>query len=130
MKKLFILLLSALAIAFVPGPPTAKTIWWQWNFDNTMFGGMTTNQFSTNVFFQVRSVTDCTIPTNSWPVTTNYQASTFLSYNGWWTNKVTADGSTRFYLMSVGVANGTSPFSDLFVWVPIQPPGIMGGVGP
>jgi len=126
---LSVLLLSAASV-LAAGPATPKTIWWKRFFDNSQFGGMTTNQFSTNVNFQVLSVTDCTIPTNSWPVLTNYQASTFLSFNGFWTNTVVADGATRFYLMRVGVVNFSSPFSDPFVWVPMQAPGIMGAVGP
>ncbi len=122
-------LLSACAVALrlwaaVPAS-TPKTVTFKWQANPADLGGMSLSDYYTNITFIVYSVTNCTIPTNLWPVVTNWQASTFPSSDGVnWTNSITIDGSTRFYLISVANGNGgASPPSSVATWVPSPPVG-------
>jgi len=126
LKKLIlsIWLVGAVALAVVP-VTTPKIVSFQWSPNAADFGGLSTNEYYTNIFVRLLGVTNCTIPTDLWPVTTQWQASTFPSVDGvHWTNQVVNDGVTRFYLVSVANGNGgASPFSSVAPWVPVPPPG-------
>ncbi len=112
------------ALAAIPFPPKVSVVW-KWSPNPADFGGLTTNDYYTNILFILYSSPNCTIPTNLWPVTTNWQASTFPSTDGVnWTNSVNIDGATRFYMISVANGNGgASPFSSVAPWLPTPPPG-------
>ncbi len=130
MKYLATLLLIGLtALSAVP-TGTPRQVTWFWMPNTNDFGGMTTNQYFTNIVFRLYSVADCTVPTNQWPVIASWLAAGFPAYDGNWTNYVNADGLTRFYLLTAGGVSGQSPFSNLAVWVPIPPSGIIKSVGP
>jgi hypothetical protein len=120
-------LVSLIALAALAVVPTTspKLVTFQWKPDPAAFGGLSTNDYYTNILFRVLSVTNCTIPTNLWPVTTQWVASTFPSTDGVnWTNTVVADEVTRFYLIQVANQNGGfSPFSSVALWVPTPQPG-------
>ena len=127
MKRLssLALVLVALTVLAVAPTVTPKEVSFQWRPNPLDLGGMTTNQYYTNIVFNVLSVTDCTIATNLWPIVTNWTASTFPSVDGVnWTNTVTIDGATRFYLIQASNKNGGSaPFSSVATWVPSPPQG-------
>lgn len=130
-NALLISLISLTAFA-TPPQPRSVPLAWTWTVNPADLGGMSTNDYLTNIVFSLYSVTNCTIPTNQWPVVTNWQASTFpVAADGGWTNVVVVDTSTRFYLLSVGGVNGsTSPFSNLAVLVATPQSGIIRRLGP
>lgn len=99
---------------------TSKSITFKWSPDPADLGGMTTNDYYTNIVFNLLSVTNCAIPTNQWPVVATFLASSFPSPDGVnWSNNFTIDGFTRFYLIQAANLNGGSgPFSSVFAWVP------------
>src|SRR4051812_11034877 len=110
MKKLsaFVLIALVALSLWAAAPATSpKLVTFKWQLNPADLGGMTTNQYLTNITFSLLSVTDCTIPTNQWPVITNWLASTFPSADGAnWTNAVITDGATRFFLIQVANGNG------------------------
>lgn len=121
MKKLISFLSLAALMGFAASPViTSKQVTFKWSVDPADLGGMTTNQYYTNIVFNLLSVTNCAIPTNQWPVVAAYPASSFPSPDGVnWTNTITIDGFTRFYLIQVSNQNGgLAPFSSVATWVP------------
>lgn len=123
MKRLLLLLPFTLLAA---SPVTApKQVTFKWSLNPADLGGLSTNDYYTNIVFQLYSVTNCAIPTNQWPIVAAWSASSFPSPDGVnWTNAVTIDGNTRFYLIqAVNLNGGFGPFSSVSVWVPTPPVG-------
>lgn len=121
----FVLLLLSVGLATAPLAATPKPITFKFSVNPADLGGMSTNDYYTNIAFNVLSVTNCTIPTNQWPVVTNYLASSFPSPDGVnWSNTIVIDGNTRFYLIqAVNLNGGSGPFSSVATWVPSPPAG-------
>jgi hypothetical protein len=121
-----VLLLIGLLLCLAPHSHAANTntitLQMSLTLDSSTFGGLSTNDYLTNITILIYSSPDCTVPTNQWPIVAVYPASQFLNQGlppVYWTNQLAVDGATRFYLMQSTNGNGAfGPFSRVvpFFW--------------
>lgn len=121
MKKTILTSSLLIGLSLFGGSPAPQPLsfTWQWNPNPADLGGLSTNDYLTNISFTLWTTTNVTLPVTSWSSATNWQASsTPNDGTGNWTGVATIDGQTRFYLLTVNaLGGGQSPFSNQANWV-------------
>ena len=112
---------------------TPKTVLMNWHPDPNQMGGLSTNDYLTNIVFVIRSSTDIRTTPTTWQVLTNSEASTYTAQilaGAPIAITVNIDSITRFYVANATSKNGgVGPFSNVGVWVPGPPGGAISIVG-
>lgn len=134
MKKLIALSFIVCALAVSAGTTNlhSVTFGWRW-IPNTIvdLGGLSTNDYLTNISFKLYYTTNVTQPMSIWKVATNWPAAPLLSQGplgSMWTSSVTVDGFTRFYALtafSSVASEGESPFSNTALQLAPLPSGTL-----
>jgi hypothetical protein len=97
--------------------------------DNTQMGGMSTNDYCTNLVLVIYSSKNITTPTNLWPVVQVTPCSQLLPQGlppTPWTNALAIDNSTRFYSAQVtNYNNEAGPFFPVWVYLRGGPNGTL-----
>lgn len=114
--KLWPLAFLVCATSFAAGTNNAPVKFtWTWAPNPLDLGGLSTNDYMTNIAFRLFSSTNINVPLTNWPKVAEWPATNYT--DGHWTNSVVMDAAVRFYVMKAwsGKAGGTgeSPFSNL-----------------
>jgi hypothetical protein len=84
-------------------------------------GGLSTNDYCTNLVLVIVSVKNITVPTNLWPVVQVTPVTQLLPQGPpptWWTNTLAIDNSTRFYSGYVtNYNNEAGPFFPVWTYL-------------
>lgn len=100
--------------------------------DPLLMGGMSPNDYATNFELVVLGSTDCTVPTNQWPVLMAVPATQFTNqgpFGSDWTVSVPTTSNPTFFFLQFtnfntsGGSQGRGPFSSVVAWVSGAPPG-------
>lgn len=122
MKKLIALSVLIVALSLNAGTTNVHsvTFGWRWIPATVDFGGLSTNDYLTNIAFRLYTTTNITQPTTLWRVVTNWPGAPLLSQGplgSMWTQSLSADGFTRFYALTAtstaAPESGESPFSGV-----------------
>ena len=126
MNRLISLLLALTVSAFAAGVNTnAPTVVLKWNWAPRPqdLGGMSTNDYLTNLTFAIYSTPNCTVALTNWPMLTNVAALVAQVGTTNFELAIPIDGQTRFYVGKAKArTQGESDFSGVAVWVPAPPP--------
>lgn len=98
------------------GPPY---LWWYAPPNTNFMGGLSTNDFFTNVTWVAVSTTNVTIPYTNWPVYFSLPATAFPGYPGpYWTQYIVVDMPFRAFVVYpiTGVTNGPPSNVAVAVW--------------
>jgi len=132
MKKYLALIGMVAFVGLAAGTASNRTLQFKWAPNPVDLGGMSTNDYCTNITIVAFSVTDCTVPTNLWPAVASWPATYFLNQGppgSQWAAVVQTDQSVRFYMLAATNGSGVaSPFSNAATWVPAPPAGVVLGI--
>jgi hypothetical protein len=125
-KALVTLAISALAVIISAG----ATLYFRFQPGSAgELGGLSTNDWLTNITLNVSFSTNVAIPITNWPVVASYPAAQFLTQGpagSWWTSSIPSAASAGFYTIQPTNGNGTiGPFSYPGVWLPTLPGGFI-----
>jgi hypothetical protein len=126
-------LLSALSLGAwgsFADSPTNQTVAlaWTWGPNIADMGGLSTNDYVTNVSFKIFTTTDATAPTNLWTIATNVPATSFWTNDAnvlQYTVTLACDTATRFYAAVTSDARADSNFSQVAAYLAAPFPGLM-----
>lgn len=106
------------------GPPY---LWWYEAPNTNFMGGLSTNDFWTNVTFVAVSSTNVTVPLTNWLIYGQWPATNVLGFPGpYWTQYIAADVPFRAFALQAVSTTTNSPFSDVAVAVWSLPQGHLG----
>jgi|SRR5579872_528532 len=118
-------LVSALAVSL----SAAATLYFFLPVNPASFGGLSTNDYLTNVTLVLYSSTNAATPMTNWQAVAAWPASQFLTQGpagSWWTSAVPSSATAAFYsLQSTNGSGASSPFSYPAVWLPSSPAGVI-----
>lgn len=130
MKYLAILFCCS-AISLQAAPPAVSiTLSFKWYPGQGELAGLSTNDYLTNIVFNLVSTPDVTMPTNQWPVFATWTATQFTNQGpagSVWTNTITMADQSRFFAIVVSniAVGAVSPFSNLAPWFQPPIPGVL-----
>lgn len=114
--------LAGAIVASAAAAQTTKIVAFKFLPDPSQFGGMITNDFLTNLVFEIKTSPDCRIALTNWPTLVTVPAQNFANQiiaNQWCSNTVVIDSLTRFYaIRATNYNGGVGPFSNVGVWIP------------
>lgn len=127
MKKLLCLLpLFALPL-YAAGTTTNVTFYFRWPGPVDL-GGLSTNDYMTNITFRLYSSTNASTPINQWQLYSAWQGSAFIlqgPFNSQWSNTIPVEFTgARFFALKAyspkASGGGESPFSAVdFILAPL-----------
>lgn len=129
MKIRAILIIAAAILGLAAVPSNTVTLVFTMQIDPNTLGGASASVIGSNFTAVIYSTTSVTTPTNQWPVVATIPAGPLISTQGppgtLWTNQITTDTSTRFYLLqwTNTVNGGAGPFSPVALYYYGAPPG-------
>jgi hypothetical protein len=132
LRTMLLVILTLCASAFCASAQTTNlNVLWKWSPDLASLGGLSTNDYMTNLVFTLYSSTNATVPLTNWIVVTNWPAVPFLAQGPpgtMWTNRIAWDQQTRFYVMKAKEVLGgeESPFSNQAMKLAPLLPGVLG----
>lgn len=126
MKKYLLTLVASVIglISFAAGGPQLQNLFvlFYWPLDPTDLGGLSTNDYMTNIVFNLYSSTNVSAPVQTWPLLLSVPGQSYLPQGlpgSTWSNAINVDSYPRFYVLQVSNQNGgVSPFSQVAPWVP------------